>query len=368
MSSSFRPASIPAPSLTRGSASMRAARPPQLSTAFRLSGIDFDLMGATRRIMEGSLGVVPGERVVIMVDRPRRDIGISLADAARNAGAQAVIFSLEEYGERPVRHLPTSLEDALRDAQASVLLAGFDDGELAMRYELLTLVRQLNLRHAHMLGITRRSMIGGFSVDPSRILDATRGLRMRLRPESVIRVRSAAGTDLEVRCSASQRWAEHVGVIRPGRWEHLPSGGLVTSPTAINGVYVADASVGTEIAASMGLLDGAPVRFEIEQGVCRSVRGGDRALDRHLSDFMRREPSLDRVGLVIFGANIGIHAATGEVSSDQNLPGIHLGFGATYPEQTGAAWNARAQMTVAAGASDVDLDSVPIVRSGRLLV
>ncbi|WP_394825153.1 hypothetical protein [Pendulispora albinea] len=347
---------------------MRTARAPQLSTAFRLSGIDFDLMGATRRIIEGSLGVVPGERVLIMVDRARRDVGISLADAARNTGAQAVIFSLEEYGERPMRHLPPSLEEALSEAQASILLAGFDDGEMAMRYELLTLVRQLNLRHAHMLGITRRSMIGGFTVDPSRILDATRGLRMRLRPDSVLRVRSAAGTDLEVRCSPAHRWAEHVGVIRPGRWEHLPSGGLVTSPTSIQGVYVADASVGTELGASLGSLERSAVRFEIEQGVCRAVRGGDRSLDRHLMDFMRREPSLDRVGLVIFGANIGIHAATGEVSSDQNLPGIHLGFGATYPEQTGAVWNARTQITVTSSTSDVDLDGVPVVRSGRLLL
>ncbi|HWL86249.1 MAG TPA: hypothetical protein VNO21_10625, partial [Polyangiaceae bacterium] len=172
---------------TRPPPSSRSSRSPLLSTAFRLSGIDFDLMGAARRILEGALGVVPGERVVVLVDRARRDIGISLADAARNAGAKAAIFSLEEYGERPLRRVPASLAEALGNAEASVLLAGIDDGEMAMRQELLALVRQLNLRHAHMLGITRRSMIGGFSVDPSRILDATRAVRMRLRPDSVLR-------------------------------------------------------------------------------------------------------------------------------------------------------------------------------------
>jgi len=157
-------------------------------------------------------------------------------------------------------------------------------------------------------------------------------------------------------------------VIRPGRWEHLPSGALLTHPAAVNGIYVADASIGNELGAAAGLLERAPVRFEIEQGVCRAVRCSDHSLDRHLTDFMHREASLDRVGLAILGTNVGLHAATGEISSDQNLPGIHLGFGATHPELTGATWNARAQLTVAAGASDVDLDGVPIVRSGRLLV
>jgi len=111
-----------------------------------------------------------------------------------------------------------------------------------------------------------------------------------------------------------------------------------------------------------------PVRFEIEQGVCREVRCDDRALARELMDFMRRETSLARLGLVMIGTNIGIHAATGEVTSDKNLPGVHLGFGATYPEQTGATWSARAQITAATSTSDVDLDGAPIVRSGRLLV
>ncbi|WP_394851148.1 hypothetical protein [Pendulispora rubella] len=361
-----RPSEVPPSSRTGAPA--RSTRPPQLSTAFRLSGIDFDLMGAARRILEGALGVVPGERVVVLVDRARRDIGLSLADAARNIGARAAIFSLEEYGDRPMRHIPSSLQEALTDAQASVFLAGFDDGEMALRYELLARVRHLNLRHAHMVGISRKSMIGGFSVDPSRILDATRAVRMRLRPESVLRVRSVAGSDLEVRCAPSLRWAEFVGVLRPGRWEHLPSGSLVTSPSSVSGVFVADASIGTEAGANVGLLDKAPVRFEIDQGLCRAVRCDDRSLDRHLMDFMRREASLDRVGLAILGTNIGIHAATGEVTSDQNLPGIHLGFGATYPEHTGATWSGRAQITAAASTSDVDLDGVPLVRSGRLLV
>jgi aminopeptidase len=349
---------------------MRSSRPPppRLSSALKLSGMDFDLMNASRRILEGALGVVPGEKVVVVVDAARRDLGASLVDAAETAGARTNLLVLEDLATRPIRRLPTELEAELSNAQASLVLASFDDGELAMRYDLISLVRHLNLRHGHMLGITRKSMIAGFSVDQARILDATRAVRTRLRPDSVLRVRSSAGTDLEVRLSPLHRWAEHVGVIRPGRWENLPSGELVTSPASVTGTYVADASVGTQLGATFGLLEKTPVRFEIEQSHCRSVRAPDMTLERHILEFMRREHNLDRVGLVILGTNVGIHAPTGEVFCDQNRPGLHLAFGSTFPEQTGATWTTRAQILVTAANANVDLDGMPLVRSGRCIV
>ena len=289
-------------------------------------------------------------------------------DAAQAAGANGRVVVLEELGARPLRRLPPGLESELVQAQASVMLASFDDGELSMRYELLSLVRHLNLRHAHMIGVTRRSMIAGFSVDPSRILDATRAMRTRLRPDSVLHVRSAAGTDLEVRLDPSQRWSEHVGVIRPGRWEHLPPGTLQSSPASIHGVYVADASMGTQLGASLGLLERTPLRLEIAHGQCRTVRAADLSLERYVLDFMRREHNLDRVGAIALGTNVGIHAPTGEVLCDQNRPGLHLALGATLPEPTGVAWATRAQILLAASDADVDLDGAPLVRSGRCVV
>jgi hypothetical protein len=60
--------------------------------------------------------------------------------------------------------------------------------------------------------------------------------------------------------------------------------------------------------------------------------------------------------------------ATGEIVSDQNLPGLHIGFGATFPELTGAAWDATTQLPMTATGADVDLDGAPLLRQGRYLV
>jgi aminopeptidase len=319
-------------------------------------------------VIEGALGVVRGEHVVLLVDRDRRDVGSALLEIARDVGADPIVHELESHGERPVRQLPDAVRLALGRAQASLLAIGFEDGEVGMRNELIDVVRALNLRHAHMIGISRRSLIAGFSVDHARILATTRSVRTRLRPDSRIRLRSPAGSDLELRVDPAARWAEHVGVIRPGKWENLPSGKLTTCPALVRGIFVADASVGGQFGQTAGLIDKTPVRIEIEGGMCKSVRCTDRALQREVESFLAREHNLSRVGGVSIGTNVGILSATGELVADLNLPGVHITFGSTIPDQTGATWQTRGQLPMTASLADVDLDGAPLLRAGRYMV
>jgi aminopeptidase len=344
---------------------VRRATPP---LGLRMAELDFDVVNSSRRIIEGSLGVVAGERVAIIVDSPREALGNTLAEVVRTAGAEPELVMLEQLGTRPIRGVPEALRAVLGRVQASVMLVGWHDGERPMRAEFVDLVGKLNIRHAHMVGVTRRAMLAGFSVDPHRIVDATRAVRTRLRPDSVLRLRTPAGSDFEVKVDPKCRWQERVGIVRPGKWENLPSGELFTCPADANGTFVADGSMGGHFGAAAGLLATAPVRFEIKTGTVRSVSCLDRALARAVEEFLRSEPNADRVGMVILGTNIGMHQASGELVCDQNLPGLHIGFGATYPEQTGASWNAPTQLTMTAVGADVDLDNAPLLRSGRYLI
>jgi leucyl aminopeptidase (aminopeptidase T) len=219
-----------------------------------------------------------------------------------------------------------------------------------------------------MIGVGRRTLLAGFSVDSQRILDATRAVRTRLRPDSVLRLRSPAGSDLEVKLHPDHRWQERVGLIRPGRWENLPGGELFTCPGDVNGVFVADASMGGALGAAAGELARSPVRVEIRGGALKAVQCVDRALASSVESHLRAERNAEKVGLVIVGTNVGMREATGEVVSDQNLPGLHVAFGATYAEQTGASWDAPMQLMMTATNADLDLDGAPVVRQGRYLV
>ncbi len=357
----------PSPYARAGDAS---SRPPQRISfpSLRLGTMDYDLANAARRVIEGALGVVRGEHVVLIVDRSRRDVGTALLEVARDLGADPIVHEIEPHGERPLRVLPEAIRAALKRAQASLINIGFEDGEIAMRHELLDAVKALSLRHAHMIGVSRKSLIAGFSVDHARILATARAVRTRLRGDSRFRVRSAAGTDLEVQLDPATRWSEHVGVIRPGKWENLPSGKLTTCPALVRGVFVADASMGGQFGQGVGLLDRTPVRVEIEGGTCRSVRCVDRAVQREVESFLQREHNLARIGGICVGTNVGILSPTGEVIADQNLPGLHIVFGSAAADQTGASWSTRAQLPLTCGGGDVDLDGAPLLRAGRYMV
>jgi aminopeptidase len=344
--------------------------PRKISTgSLRMPHIDFELVNPARRIVEMALGLVAGERIVIVVDRTRQDLGGTLVEVAQATGAKAALLVLEDLGERPLRTVPDRLKEELATAQASVFLAGFEEGEEAMRHELaVNLVRDMNIRHAHMTGVTRQSMLAGFSVDPARILDATRAVRTRLRPDSVLRLRTAAGSDFEVRLHPAHRWVEHSGVIRAGRWENLPTGEIVTAPADANGVYVVDGSVGGHFGQVAGLLAEKPVRLEVEGGVCRSVRCSDLALQFDVLRFLKAAQNGNRLGAVGLGTNVGIDAPTGDVSCDRNMPGLNLGFGYTLAEEPGAGGNVSPQITFTSAQADVDIDGAPVLRSGRYII
>jgi leucyl aminopeptidase (aminopeptidase T) len=355
------PSSAPAPR-----PSQRPSRIPFPSV--RLDAFDYDLANAARRVIGGALGVVRGERVTLLVDREHRDVGSALFETARELGAEPIVHELESHGDRPMKNLPDPVRAALGRSQASVLAIGFEDGEVGMRIELLDAVKAMSLRHAHLIGVSRRSLIAGFSVDHARVLDMTRAVRTRLRPDSRFRVRTPAGTDLEVRLDPTVRWMEHVGVIRPGKWENLPSGRLTTCPAMVRGVFVCDASLGGHFGAAAGLAARTQVRVEVEASLCRSVASNDRALQREVESFLAREHHLSRVGGVIVGTNVGILSATGDIVADQNMPGLHVMFGQSLPDGYGATWSTRAQLPMACSGADVDLDGVPVMRAGRYLI
>lgn len=365
MTDTKKPSAPPASSLRPRPQSVPTKRN---SVSLRLSTIDFEVVNAARRILEGSLGLVPGERVVVLIDEARRDLGPALVEVASAAGAKPTVFCLEDLEPRPVRQLPKPIRDELESAQASLLLVGYADGEHPMRIELLQEVARLGLRHAHMPGVTRRSLLAGFTVDPSRIVDTSRAVRTRLRPDSKLKLRTPAGSDLEVKLHPAYRWAEHVGVIRPGRWENLPSGELMTAPADAHGVFVADASVGGPFGQAAGLLAHTPIRFEIDHGVCKSVHCPDRQLQRDVDAFLHQDSYAMHVGTIVIGTNVGIVEPLGDAICDQNVPGLHITFGTTFPEKTGAPTRTRAQLSVNCAHADVDLDGTALIRNARYMI
>ena len=305
---------------------------------------------------------------MIVVDRDRRDLGMALAAAVSEARGTTDLIELDALQARPVALVLPVMHAALEASQASVLLLGFVEGEQPMRLEYLGRVDALGLRHAHMVGVSRRSLIAGYLVSPQRVRDMSRAVRVRLRSDSVLSLKTNAGSDLTVHLEPAHRIAEHVGILRPGRWENLPSGELMTAPRLVDGVFVCDASMGGAVGEAAGLLTRTPVRLEIVANEVVSVSSSDRRLQAAVEAFVRSEKAASRVGTVILGTNVGLLAPIGELICDQNLPGLHLTIGDPMSAKTGARATTKAQMGFTAACANVDLDGVPLLRSGRYVI
>ena len=334
----------------------------------RVAAVDYDLLGSARRVIEGALAAVPGERLVIVADAERAALREALEEAARWAQVKTQAFSLDDFGERPLPALPQAIAAALAAAQASVFVARGDADEMHLRRALVETAAKHGLRHAHMLGVTAPVMAAGLAVDPNRIAETARALRARLRPESVVHVKSVAGTDLALRCDPAHRWVENSGIIRPGRWLNLPAGELLTVPASADGSYVCDASITRVTGLDPALLSTTPITLHIAGGRVTSVSSNNPAFVRATESFLRSGVHYDRVGLMSFGTNIGLSEPTGSLIADQTLPGLHLALGMTLAELTGASWDSSGQLVLTSAKADIDVDGKPLLRAGRYLL
>lgn len=327
-----------------------------------------EIAAAGRSLAEGSLLLQKGEHVVVVADADGASVGRAVAAAAIALGAQATFVRLETLGPRPHADLHPSIRQALGSAQASMLIASFDRGEFEMRSEFVGVATRHNLRHAHLVGVSEQSVVMGFAVDPRRIELLAESLRSKIGPQSGIHVRSAAGTDLRVRCSPKRRWIEHTGVIRPGMKENLPAGVLETCPGEVDGVFVADGTLGDGNGDLHAVLADRPMRLHISGGVVSRFECDDGKLLADVNGLTQSSAYLDRVGLVGFGLNKGITSPTDDIFTDQKMPGFHLSLGMTFPPLTGATWSATNWIAFIGLGADVTIDGVEVLRAGSWVI
>lgn len=327
------------------------------------------LADAARSAIAGALGVGLAERVVLVADRAHADALSALEEATRSAGASPASFVLEDLAPRPHRWLHPRIAKAIADAHASVLMIPFHPNELPMRNELVELASTHRLRHAHMVGVERESMLAGLRVDARQIERTMRAVHDLIGPSSHISVKSERGTRLDVQLAPWCKWMLYGGVVQPGAKDNLPSGEIVTCPEDVSGTYVADATLGDADGLLSRSLAETPLVLTIEKGrVARVECPNDYELARQVAQAIAAVPNLNRVGLVGFGLNAGIERPFGNVFTDQKVPGVHISLGETFPARTGALWTASSWIAFTTASCDASIDHLPVLEGGRFVV
>jgi leucyl aminopeptidase (aminopeptidase T) len=333
------------------------------------------LRHAADMLVRTCLRLVKGERFVAVGDAESQPMLAALEAAARDLGAEVSALRLDQLrsystnhsGERPHKVLPDGVRRAMLSAQASAFVASAPHAELSMREQLMHVAAACKGRHAHMPGISPLAFATGLALDFAVLREQGLAVERRLEVAREITCESPDGTKLVAKTAVSRRWVSRLGRVEAGETVHLPAGSIVTCPDSISGTFAATASVGEYFGAREGLLQ-EPVIFEINAGrVMNVIAPSSPHLVRDIENMLHVAPNSDHIGLVVIGVNNGVTECTGDVSVDQNRPGLHLVFGDPMSKLTGATWTARTSFAACQVRGTVRVDGVVIAEDGKLV-
>ncbi len=326
-----------------------------------------ELLPGARNAVRICLAVGGGDRVVVITDHETERIGLALITEAREAGAEAELMLLEDFGERPFTSIPPGLAEALRAAEptATFFADRSQKGEIAFRIQMRhLLLDELRVRHGHMPGIDERLMIQGMTADygvVARVVQRVTGLVHSARE---IRVTNPMGTDLAVSLAPQLHWKPCTGIYhQQGEWGNLPEGELFTCPANGEGVVVAGV-LGDYFSHRYGVLPD-PAIFTVAQGRVVRARCENRDLEVELERYLATDENSNRVGEFAIGANLWVRELTGNLLQDEKIPGVHVAFGNPYPEETGANWNSTTHLDVIPTECTIEADGRVLMRDGR---
>ena len=327
-----------------------------------------DLVPGARNAIRTCLQIRPGERVSLVTDLETEEIGASLAGEARNAGAEIDVHVMEDYGPRPMLDLPREIAQSLERADVSIYAGQPKHGELAFRRALTKIVDRRQIRHAHMVSISRQIMCEAMRADFNEVDAISRRVRDRAEKAEKIVARSRAGSYLQATFDPRIKWLKTSGIISTAKWGNLPGGEVLTAPARVDGVYVADGVVGEYLCARYGDLEKTPLTVTIENSRITGVRSANQDLVNDFQAYTSTDENSNRVGEFAIGTNTAISNVIGNILQDEKLPTLHIAFGHPYAEHTGADWSSTTHIDIVGRHFDIWFDEDQVMADGKFLI
>lgn len=319
--------------------------------------------------------VQPGEVVVLVTDRSCLEIGKELENVVREITDSISTFVLEDFGERPEDGskplaFPAEIGKALEKANVSIYAASGKRGELkSFRVPMLAFVdAKEDLRHGHMINITKEVMELGMSTDYDEIQTLSKKVYDIVHQARKIRVTSPAGTDFTVTLNPEWKWIISDGRISTTQWKNLPDGEVFTCAQSADGKAVIDGCLG-DYFSELGTCETFPVTVEMANGIATRLTCPARPeLEKELNDYIHQDENAKRVGEFAIGTNVGLDRIIGNLLQDEKFPGVHIALGHGYPEKTGSPWFSDAHIDLVMRRVTVEVEGRTIMRDGTFQI
>lgn len=277
-----------------------------------------DLQRAVRTVVERCLALRAGEHALVVADPDRLDVGYALLDAAREAGADAVLTVLPPNPARGTEPPPpVAAAFAACDAYLAPCLPSLSHTVARKR------ATDNGARGATLPGVTGDLLARLMSVDFDAMARRCRAVADLLTQADEAHLTCPRGTDLRLDLTGRTAIADDGDLTARAAFGNLPCGEGFIAPLAGEGVIKASSLPFT------GISD-PPVTLTVEDGNLADATGGaDDAADQYLRA-LDAHGTLGR-NLAELGVGTNDRATlTGNVLEDEKILGTaHIAFGAS---------------------------------------
>jgi len=303
------------------------------------------------------LGLDTKERLLVLADEGKREIGLALFEAGNALCDEALYLEMrprELNGEEP----PQAVADIMKSVDVVICPTSKSITHTNARRQ----AAQNGVRVATMPGITLDTLVRCLSADYSKIIELSERVALKMEKTSVVRICTKNGTDVTLPIR-DRKVISSTGVLRKiGDSGNLPSGEVYVAPIEgqSNGTIVFDGSV-----AGLGLLKD-PIVVEVVNGYIANIDG--KSDSQRFSDMLRKVNHKEAYAVAEFGMGTNYKARLcGEILEDEKVLGtVHVAFGNNI--SMGGKIGVNSHIDGLIKKPDVYFDDQLVMQYGKLLI
>lgn len=282
-----------------------------------MDNIQDELKSASEIALRDCMGLKCDERLLVITDEVKRDIGIALHEAGKTICKESILVEIksrEINGEEP----PPQISQLMKMVDVVVCPTAKSLTHTNARRE----AAKEGVRIGTMPGITIDTMVRCLNADYDKIIALTDYIAEKLVGVNNIRVTTEKGTDVTMPVK-DRMIIPSRGVLRQkGESGNLPSGEVYLAPweDKTNGRVVVDGSM-----ASVGICE-TPITIDIVNGYAETITGGKEA-EKLIELFEKSGREARAVAEFGIGTNYKAKLV-GLILEDEKVFGtIHIAFG-----------------------------------------
>lgn len=303
------------------------------------------------------MGTKEGEKILVVTDENKREIGLSLYKNAQKLGFESLFLEMKSRqinGEEPPKYV----------------------ADLMQKFDVVFCPTTKSLTHtnarrkasakgarvASLPGITLESMIRGLGADYTKVAALTLKLKKHFEKTDKVHITAPNGTDITMSIKNRKAIPSKGLFHKPGESGNLPTGETFAAPIegSTNGIFVVDGSM-----AGIGMVDKTPLSIEVKDGLATQIKGGAKArkLVKMLEPYGKKGRNIAELGI---GTN---HKAklSGLLLEDEKVLGtVHIALGDN--KSMGGKVNVPIHLDGVIKKPTVSFDGKLIMKNGKLLV